>query len=117
VFADSPVPPEYIAKRKAIESHITGLCETFGDDALSEIFKALEENITDRLYVRIVVDMFWSGAYNPTTAGDTEILKIMRKIIDAYNGEPPHGAGGAITYIVRKPNGLRRNRLTSYEGT
>ena len=45
-----PVSREEIEKRDAIETHMAELYETFGDKVFPEIYKALEENIEDKLY-------------------------------------------------------------------
>ena len=110
------LPPEVVAKRNATMSYMDGLFENLGHDgALAELYKAVEENIEDTFYVRIVVNRLWPSAYNPTTESDPGILKIMRKVMDAYNNDPPYGAEGAITYLMRKGDASDLERLPNNE--
>jgi hypothetical protein len=101
--ADSYEPPERAAKRQAIEAHIARIYSEFGDDALPELYKVLEENIEDGIYVAHIVEMFDDDAYNPTVASDAEALKIMRKAVDAK--------GWGKEYLMRKGDTSDLERL------
>jgi len=111
----SDFPPGYIEKRNAVESHIAEIYEAFGDDALPEIYKVLEENIKDTMYVSLVVDRLRSLAYDPTAKSDPDVLKIMRRIIDAYN-DSPLGTGWPGEYLMRKGDASDLERLPDNTG-
>jgi len=111
-FARDIDPPEEIAKRKVIESQIEDLYETFGaGNIMPEIYKLLEENIEERLYVETLVYKFRGNAEDPIAEGDPEVYKMMRKVIDVYGNNPPWGAMDALSYLRRKGNASDLERL------
>ena len=102
-------PPEITAKRQAVNAHIAGLYATFGDNALPEICKALEENIRDDLYVGIAVGTLARASANPLEEGNAEVLAVMRKVADTYSGQPL--SGGAAGYLMRKGDASDLDRV------
>ena len=104
VSADSPAP-EIPAESMAIISQMDRLYETFGsgNDVLPELYKLLEENIRDRSFVGELDSRLRnaSNAHNPGVASDPGLLKIMRKLRDAYANDF-RVVTGAITYLVLK---------------
>ena len=111
--ADSFEEPEATARREAIESHLDRIYETSGSDVLPELYKVLEENIEDGLFVGKLVGRLCGIAYNPTIEGDSEVLKIMRRVIDVYNDAPPYAyeTSGAREYLKRKGDASDLARL------
>jgi len=94
----TPIPPEVIAKEAAVEAHIARVYSEFGDDALPELYKVLEENIKDVYYASHIANRLSRDAMNPAVESDARILRMMRMVVDAGTDT----SGWGRTYLALK---------------
>jgi len=60
----------------------------------------------------MVIAILMSTSKNPLVEGNADVLRVMRKVVDTYKGNPPDQGSPATAYLIRKGDASDLERLS-----